>query len=219
MPRNRDSKYITENNPFATALRALMDGRTPRVTQEELAKLLGVSKTSIGYYRQGQTEPSFDALCKIADFFGVSTDFLLGRAADGEAAVPQKTSGADDPARTGAFGTDSGLRECLGDFLELDAAVPFLDSAHHIYNVTTVLYTMTRSGYGVIDYEEAQEAMERIRGLLTELRAALYAHSRSDRAVLAEWSHCYDVEDEAERMITKLAGIKKPDIDPDPEIV
>ena len=30
-------------------------------------------------YERGEVEPSMDALYKIADYYGVSTDYLLGR--------------------------------------------------------------------------------------------------------------------------------------------
>lgn len=47
-------------------------------TQAELGKQLGVSKSAIGSYESGISEPSFENLTKIADIFHVNTDYLLG---------------------------------------------------------------------------------------------------------------------------------------------
>ena len=33
----------------------------------------------IGMYERGEKAPSVDALVRLADYFGVSTDYLLGR--------------------------------------------------------------------------------------------------------------------------------------------
>ena len=48
------------------------------LTQSELGKALGVSPSTIGMYEQGRREPDKDALLAIANFFNVSTDYLLG---------------------------------------------------------------------------------------------------------------------------------------------
>ena len=52
------------------------------LSQVELAKTLNVSKQCVSNWENDNVLPSIDMLIKIADFFGVSTDFLLGRASD-----------------------------------------------------------------------------------------------------------------------------------------
>ncbi len=49
------------------------------LTQAEMAEKLGISRSTIGMYETGAREPDFETLEKIADFFNVDTDFLLGR--------------------------------------------------------------------------------------------------------------------------------------------
>lgn len=49
------------------------------VSREQLAEKLNVSVRLISYWENGQRECGFDMLIKIADFFSVSVDFLLGR--------------------------------------------------------------------------------------------------------------------------------------------
>jgi transcriptional regulator with XRE-family HTH domain len=44
----------------------------------ELAASLGTKKQTISRYENNQREPEFANLIKIAQFFNVSTDYLLG---------------------------------------------------------------------------------------------------------------------------------------------
>ena len=48
-------------------------------TQQECADMFGVKIRSWQTYEQGVSEPKYELLCKIADTFGVTTDYLLGR--------------------------------------------------------------------------------------------------------------------------------------------
>lgn len=49
------------------------------LTQDELAKILKVSRSAIGMYENGSREPAYETLEIIADFFNVDIDYLLGR--------------------------------------------------------------------------------------------------------------------------------------------
>ncbi len=62
--------------PFAQALNALIDEHS---NVKELTEYLGSSPQAINQYRNGQTRPSLESICKIADFYKVSVDYLLGR--------------------------------------------------------------------------------------------------------------------------------------------
>ena len=50
-----------------------------KLSQEKLAKDLSVSRTTVLKWENGEHETDFHTLVKIADFFDVSLDFLLGR--------------------------------------------------------------------------------------------------------------------------------------------
>lgn len=50
------------------------------IKQEDLGLAVGVSKQSVSNWENGNIVPSIDLLIRLADYFGVSTDFLLGRA-------------------------------------------------------------------------------------------------------------------------------------------
>lgn len=49
------------------------------VSQAKLANDLGVSYSVVCYWETNRSEPTAPNLVKIADYFGVSVDFLLGR--------------------------------------------------------------------------------------------------------------------------------------------
>ena len=50
-----------------------------KMTQEELAERLFVSRTSISKWEKGDRVPDVNALIKLADVFNIGTDELLGR--------------------------------------------------------------------------------------------------------------------------------------------
>lgn len=49
------------------------------MTRVTLSKVLNVSKSTITHYEKGETYPPINMLVAIADYFNVSTDYLLGR--------------------------------------------------------------------------------------------------------------------------------------------
>lgn len=50
-----------------------------KLTQAELAKLMHVSQQTIGAWETERAVPGSDTLGDLADYFGVTTDYLLGR--------------------------------------------------------------------------------------------------------------------------------------------
>ena len=60
--------------------RILQDLREDRdITRKDLASALSISVSTLGMYEQGRREPNIDMLIKMANFFDVSLDFLVGR--------------------------------------------------------------------------------------------------------------------------------------------
>lgn len=49
------------------------------LTQQALAKQIGVSQKAIDFWERNINEPKMSYILKLADFFDVSTDYLLGR--------------------------------------------------------------------------------------------------------------------------------------------
>lgn len=62
---------------FSERIKALRCGQG--MTQEALGKIIGVKPDSIYTYEKGRNYPEVRNLMILADYFGVSTDYLLGR--------------------------------------------------------------------------------------------------------------------------------------------
>lgn len=52
------------------------------ITHQSLANELGVKRQAVSQFANGNNFPSIPTLISIADFFGVSVDYLLGRTDD-----------------------------------------------------------------------------------------------------------------------------------------
>lgn len=49
------------------------------MTQSDLGKILGVGKTTISMYENGNSTPNDEIKLKIAEYFNISLDYLLGK--------------------------------------------------------------------------------------------------------------------------------------------
>lgn len=61
---------------FDQVLRKLR--KNANLTQEELGRHVGLSKAVVSKYETGMGYPAYDVLIRIANYFGVTTDYLLG---------------------------------------------------------------------------------------------------------------------------------------------
>ena len=61
---------------FPQRLQALREKRS--LSRRTLAELCGLSKNMISLYERGEKAPSVEALVNLADFFGVSTYYMIG---------------------------------------------------------------------------------------------------------------------------------------------
>ena len=62
---------------YGEALRELREERG--LSQAELAKQIGTSHQNIGRWESNKVLPSIDFCVKLADFYGISLDELVGR--------------------------------------------------------------------------------------------------------------------------------------------
>jgi methanogenic corrinoid protein MtbC1 len=87
---------------FGNQLKKIRKDRN--LKQKDLAQILDVAQSTIANYEQGIRFPDEDMLLRIADIFGVSVDYLLGRSSSEdtgkytESALPEYASPAPDPA-------------------------------------------------------------------------------------------------------------------------
>nr|DAL87881.1 MAG TPA: repressor protein [Caudoviricetes sp.] len=65
---------------YGQRLKSLRESKD--LSQQELADRLKINRSTYARYELGQTQPDFDTLQKLADYFDVSTDYILGRTND-----------------------------------------------------------------------------------------------------------------------------------------
>lgn len=74
--RKQDSKAVsTQAKVFQERFIGLVGDKT----QQETADMIGVTRQTVSNWLSGAFTPDIVAICKIADAFNVSTDYLLGR--------------------------------------------------------------------------------------------------------------------------------------------
>lgn len=68
---------ISYNQNMKTIFRDLRKEKS--LTQMELAKILNIDQTTVSKWEVGKAIPDYDTLQRLADFYNVSVDYLLGR--------------------------------------------------------------------------------------------------------------------------------------------
>ncbi|WP_050617057.1 helix-turn-helix domain-containing protein [Intestinimonas massiliensis (ex Afouda et al. 2020)] len=75
------------------------------IKQVDLAKAVSVSQAALSGYETGKYEPDFDTLKRIAEYFDVSIDYLLGGKLDSRA----NASATEDDIKAAFWGGDRDL--------------------------------------------------------------------------------------------------------------
>jgi transcriptional regulator with XRE-family HTH domain len=70
--KDKDVSYMT----LAESLKNIR--KEYKLTQEDVAKLIGVSRSGYTYYETGKTIPSIEALKRLSAVYGVSIDYIVG---------------------------------------------------------------------------------------------------------------------------------------------
>ena len=67
---------MTDKNVFSERLTQLREDRG--LKRQEVADALEISRASLEYYEKGQRKPDIEVAARIAKYYGVSTDYLVG---------------------------------------------------------------------------------------------------------------------------------------------
>ena len=86
------------------------------ITQVELAEAMGLSKGTIAMWEVGKREATFDTLCKLAEFFGKSIDYILGRSDDNS----DEAYNEEVIDRILDVQPEEDVIKCINDYLRLD---------------------------------------------------------------------------------------------------
>ena len=89
------------------------------ITQKELAEAINTSQQNIAFYEKGERKPKHDMVEKLANFFNVSTDYLLGKTdiPEPESDIDLDSAIDNSVAYDGTPITDND-REIIKDFLK-----------------------------------------------------------------------------------------------------
>ncbi|KKX56366.1 helix-turn-helix domain-containing protein [Brevibacillus borstelensis] len=68
------------------------------LTQDDIAKHLGMGRSNVGHIENGRTNPTADVIDKIADILDTTSDYLLGRVDD--PSITGLTNNAKDKTRS-----------------------------------------------------------------------------------------------------------------------
>ncbi len=130
MPRKKKLETDNYYKAFPVAMRKLMNQRN--ITQNELAVHLGKTRQSISYYCDGSSSPDWETIAKIADYFCVSTDYLLGLSAD-----PTPIPSAVDDLGLSPEAVNVLKRDVLYGYVDDEIAFP--NAAGHLKDVLNCL--------------------------------------------------------------------------------
>lgn len=114
----KEGKTDRFHDKFPTRLRGLIEEKG--VTQVALASLLGISRQSFSAYCDGSTQPNIENTIKMANYFGVSVDYLFGlsdiRATDPATKSLCESLGLTDEA-VHAIQNDEAIRKVVSFFI------------------------------------------------------------------------------------------------------
>ena len=84
---------------FSETLLALRQSRN--LSQRTVAADLGISQPLLSHYEKGTREPGLSFVCRACDYYGVTADYLLGRASHpGDVSLRQSRAFLADLRRT-----------------------------------------------------------------------------------------------------------------------
>lgn len=128
--------------------------------QKDVAKYLGIDRTTYVKYELGDSEPNLENLSKIADYFEVSTDYLLNRKSNDVRDKASNSFSDKEKKLVAAYRNKPEMQSAIDKLLGLDDKVIQMDQPEKTYKIRSV----ARGGHitefeldeqGLKDLEEA----------------------------------------------------------------
>ena len=133
---------------MATYSERLVELRTEKGLSQKAAALdLGVSQALLSHYEKGIREFNLDFLCRAADYYGVTADYLLGRT---QSRAGVDTSAFEDRDEDSVFNTRSIYRAAILTQERMHAgSAQAGDLADILYAITLyrILFAAAQKGY------------------------------------------------------------------------
>lgn len=70
---------IIKSGDIMNNLRNARKSDPRKLTQKDVADFLGADRSTYAKYETGRSEPNFETLSRLSDFFGVSIEYLMGK--------------------------------------------------------------------------------------------------------------------------------------------
>lgn len=163
-----------------------------KLSQTELATKLDVSKQSISAYENGDRMPNADQLIKYANFFHVSTDYLLGltdvKSANADLIAACKCTGLTEGAIQNLCLQSVLESSYLSEFLENEAFIPFAvglftiktDSEKYVNRFNEIIQSESNE----INYNKLRQEMNQME---TVLNARFYLAEKALREMVSSF--------------------------------
>lgn len=106
---------MSDKQDFGDVLALLREGK--RVSQQAVGELIGVSRSAVNGYEKGKSFPVPDKLLKLAQYFGVSVDYLLtgvNTTSQANLAGVSKNSAIHSSAGTSTYPPDQNNAHAVG---------------------------------------------------------------------------------------------------------
>ncbi len=133
---------------LATFSERIVELRTEKgLSQKAAAVDLGVSQALLSHYEKGIREFNLDFLCRIADYYGVTTDYILGRT---DSRTGLDSTVLDDRDEDARFDTKTIYRAAIMTHERMNAGSSQAGEAADIIYAITIyrtLFTAAQKGY------------------------------------------------------------------------
>lgn len=137
-----------------------------KIRQDELAKVLSISPSAVGMYERDEREPNDEITIKLAEYFGVSTDYLLGKSDNRNSDIPVSKIPILGTVKAGY---DWLAEENIVDYITLKENIPNVDEYYALRITGDSMLPLLAEGDLVIvhdqdDVESGQTAVILING-------------------------------------------------------
>ncbi len=133
---------------MATYSERLVELRTEKgISQKAAAADLGISQALLSHYEKGIREFNMDFLCRVADYYGVTTDYVLGRT---QSRAGLNSTELEDREEDSLFNTRSIYRAAIMTHERMNAgSAQAGEYADILYAITLyrVLFSAAQKGY------------------------------------------------------------------------